>query len=338
MKAVGYTANLPIDHPEALVERELPTPVPGDRDVLVKVQAVSVNPVDTKVRLGEPAGADSIRVLGWDACGTVHAAGSYVEPFRPGDRIWYAGDRGRAGSNAEWQVVDARLVSRAPASLTAAQAAALPLTSLTAWEALFERLGYSAEPSDWNRATPLLIINGAGGVGSIALQLCRLVGIPVTATASREQSRNWCLQMGATDVIDHAELAQWPDASFARILCCHDTDRYFDTMARLVAPQGMICALSSTNEPHQLQPLMSKSAGFVWEFMFTRSQYQTADIDRQGQILAAVAGLVDEGRLQTTLTEMVTGLSADNVRAMHRRQEAGGLIGKQVLSIDDGES
>ncbi|MFC6981759.1 zinc-binding alcohol dehydrogenase family protein [Microbulbifer taiwanensis] len=286
---------------------------------------------------GCSGGADGFRVLGWDACGIVHSTGPEVDGFRPGDRVWYAGDYGRAGSNAEQQLVDARLVSRSPASLTPAQAAALPLTSLTAWEALFERLGYSAEPSEWNRANPLLIINGAGGVGSIALQLCRLAGIPVTATASRAQSRDWCRQMGATDVIDHAELAQWPEASFARILCCHDTDRYFDTMARLVAPQGLICALSSTKEPHQLQPLMSKSAGFVWEFMFTRSQYHTADMGRQGQILEAVARLVDEGQLQSTLTETVTGLSADNIRNMHRRQEEGGLIGKQVLLLDGRE-
>jgi zinc-binding alcohol dehydrogenase family protein len=333
MQAIGYSRNLAADQPDALVALELARPEPQCMDLLVEVHATSVNPVDTKVRAGAAVAPGDCRVLGWDACGVVAAMGAGVEGFAVGERVWYAGALQRPGSNAEFQCVDARLVARAPASWSDAEAAALPLTGLTAWESLFERLGYTRQPSAWNSAHPLLLINGAGGVGSITLQLCRLAGIPVTATAGRSDSRAWCTKMGADNIMEHGALAQCADNSFARILCAHDTDAYFALMSRLVAPQGLICGLSSTRQTHDLQPMMSKSAGFVWEFMFTRAQYQTADMQVQGEILGALAELADAGRIVPTLTATTFGLSVDNLRDMHLRQEAGGLIGKQALVI-----
>lgn len=329
MKAIVQTGNGQAR--DVLEERELPMPEAGPGDLLVRIQACAMNPVDTKFRAGRPLPESGFRVLGWDACGQVEALGEGVTGFAVGDQVYYAGQTDRHGCNAEYQAVDARLVAKAPASLNPAEAAALPLTGLTAWEALFERLGYEPDARELNATKPLLIINGAGGVGSIALQLCRWAGIPVAATASRPESQAWCWQMGATEVIDRAALVDLPDNRFARILCCHDTDAYFDLMSRLVAPQGLICALAGTREKHDLQPLMNKSAGFIWEYMFTRSQHQTADIARQGDILTELARLVEAGEVKTTLTDTTTGLTAGNIAALHERQEAGGLIGKQVV-------
>lgn len=333
MKAIGTTRPLPAGDPESLVEREIAAPEIESDDLLVRIEALSVNPVDVKVRASADPGPGGFKILGWDACGTVERVGSSVTGFAAGDRVWYAGAIDRQGCNAELHAVDARITAKAPASLSAAEAAALPLTSLTAWESLFERLGYTPEPSDFNRNHSLLLINGAGGVGSVALQLCRLAGIPVTATASRDESRAWCFEKGATDVVSRQELATMPDASFARILCAHDTDLYFDAMARLVAPMGLVCGLAGAKRPHDIQPMMRKSAGFVWELMFTRSQFRTPDMGEQGRILARVAGLVDEGKIESTLTDVTNGFTAANLRAMHEKQEGGGVIGKQALEV-----
>ena len=335
MKAIGYTHTLPISDPDSLIESVVPEPTLGASDILVRVLAISVNPVDVKVRSSVPPEQGSLKILGWDACGDVEAIGPAAEGFAGGDRDWYAGQIDRQGCNAELHAVDARIASRAPASLSPVEAASLPLTSLTAWESLFERLGYTPEPSDHNRRHPLLLINGAGGVGSVALQLCRLAGIPVTATASRDESKSWCIEKGATEVIGYRELEGHSESAFARILCAHDTDLYFDEMARLVAPQGLVCCLAGAKRPHDIQPLMRKSAGFVWELMFTRSQFQTSDMAEQGRILSAMARLVDDGRIVTTLTEVTDGLTAENLREMHRRQEEGHLIGKQALQVAD---
>lgn len=332
MKAVGYYDCRPADDPEALVDLVIPQPRPRPRDLLVKVSATSVNPVDVKTRLGRPGAANEPRVLGWDVCGEVAEAGPEVGGFATGDRVWFAGQIDRQGSNAEFVCVDERIAALAPTSLTDAQAAALPLTGLTAWESLFERLGYDTEPSDSNRGAPLLLINGAGGLGSMVLQLCRVAGIAVTATASRTVSQDWCRRMGATSVIPHAALAELDDASFPRIMCAHDTDLYFDEMARLVAPMGLVCAVASAKRPHDLQPMMAKSAGFVWELMFTRSLFQTEDMDEQGKILARLAKMVDGGAVQSTLTETLRGLRAGTLLEAHRTLERGQMIGKLVVA------
>lgn len=335
MRAVGYRECLPIDEAGALEDLELPRPEPGANDLLVAVRATALNPVDVKTRLSKPASDEEPRVLGWDASGEVIGMGDAVTDFEIGDAVWYAGDITRPGSNARFQCVDARIAARKPQRLSHVEAAALPLTSLTAWESLFERLGYDAEPSRRNQETPLLLINGAGGLGSMVLQCCRFAGIPVTATASRESSAKWCRKLGAEDVVGHDEIGRFPDGSFRRVMCAHDTDAYFAEMARLVAPQGLVCAVASAKRKHDIQPLMAKSAGFVWELMFTRSMFQTDDMAKQGEILRTVARLVDDEVMDTTLTEELSGLSAATFIEAHRRLEEGRMIGKLVVRIAD---
>lgn len=335
MKAIAYKYNLPATTQGALIALDIPTPKPKDFDLLIEIYSTSVNPVDTKIRLGVSQNEGDFRVLGWDACGVVVEKGKKVKKFKIGDRVWYAGELDRQGSNAEFQLVDSRITALAPQTLSSPEAAAMPLTSITAWESLFERLGYTEQPSEWNKNHPLLIINGAGGVGSIALQLCRLAEIPVTATASRKESQEWCEAMGANSVIKHNELSTWTENSFSRVLCCHDTDQYFDIMCRLVTPLGLICALSSTHQNHNLQLLMHKSAGFVWEFMFTKTKpkMELFDTTSQGLILEKISTLVDKGLLSSTLNYEFYGLTAENMKLMHQKQESGGLVGKQALII-----
>lgn len=335
MHAVGYTQSLPISHPEALIDLEVENPVPRSQDLLVRVLAASVNPVDIKTRLSQPSTTGQPRILGWDACGEVIATGEAVSWCKPGDQIWYAGQIDRPGSNSEFQCVDERIVSLKPRGLDHIQSAALPLTSLTAWECLFDRLGYDATPSASNEATPLLLINGAGGLGSMVLQLCQLAGIPVIATAGRKESRDWCIGMGASEVLDHTALWQLEDGKFPRILCAHDTDNYFSEMARLVAPQGLLCAVASTKKPHDIQPLMAKSAGFVWELMFTRSLFQTSDMSKQGEILRRIAEHVDQGALKTTMNKVLYGMNAETFIAAHKSLENGNMIGKLVIGYEN---
>lgn len=335
LKAIAYNSNLAATDPDSLIDIEIPIPKPEAFDVLVEIHATSINPVDTKIRLGVPQNDNEFKVLGWDACGVVVAKGGKSEGFKIGDRVWYAGQLDRQGSNAQFQLVDSRIASIAPHTLSAAEAAAMPLTSITAWEAMFERLGYTEQPSEWNKNHPLLIINGAGGVGSIALQLCRIAEIPVTATASRKESQEWSKSKGANQVINHNDLSTWEESSFSRILCCHDTDKYFATMCRLISPLGLICGLSSTHQNHDIKLLMNKSAGFVWEFMFTKSlpEMKMADMSTQGLILKKIATLIETGLLTSTLNYEFTGLTAENLRLMHQKQESGALIGKQALLV-----
>lgn len=292
-----------------------PLPEPGPQDLLVEVSAAALNPVDGKTR-ARMAPGDTPRPLGFDACGRVAATGAQVTGFAPGDRVWYAGAVDRPGSNATHQLVDARIVARAPDSLSDADAAAIPLTALTAWEGLFERLALkplSPEP----QPERLLVINGAGGVGSVLLQLAKLSGIHATATASRAESVAWCRKMGAAEVLDHKALPDQPEGSFDRIFCAHDTDAYFPEMARLVAPQGRIVSIVGAQRPFDMAPLFQKSASFGWEYMFTRPVRKTPDIARQGEILAEVARLFDDGSLTVTRTETLEGLSVENVEAAH---------------------
>ena len=335
MKAVGLTRYLPVDDPQSLVDVEIATPVPEGRDLLVKVAAISVNPVDTKVRAPKDKVEPAVRVLGWDAAGTVAAVGPDVTLFKVGDPVFYAGSITRPGANSEFHLVDERIVGHKPASLDFAHAAALPLTAITAWEALFDRLGVS--PRGEHAGRSVLVIGGAGGVGSIGIQLARtLAGLTVIATASRPESAAWCRRLGADHTIDHrgdmpAQLRSLGFAEVDYILCFNDTDRHFGTMASVIAPQGKICSIVENSGELAVGDLKSKSATFVWEFMFTRSMFGTPDMVEQHRLLNEVARLVDAGRLETTLGEHLGRIDAANLRRAHAILESGQTIGKLVL-------
>lgn len=317
----------------SFVERHRAVPEPKGRDLLVEVRAVSVNPVDLKTAKAWAA-AGRHGVAGWDAAGIVVSSGPEAELFGPGDAVWYAGDITRPGSNAEYQLVDERIGGRKPTSLDFVEAAAMPLTTLTAWEALFERLRLPERSDDGAAATGrLLVINGAGGVGSVAIQLARRANVAVVATASRSVSREWCLSMGATDVVDHRALSDLDADSFDWVLCCHDTDLYFETSARLVRPFGAIAFLASATRPHDIQLLMRKSAGIVWEFVFTRSSFSLPDMVRQHEILTAAADMVDAGELRCTLTKRMAPLNAETLSEAHRQLAAGAMVGKLAIGL-----
>ncbi|MBN2873121.1 MAG: zinc-binding alcohol dehydrogenase family protein, partial [Halothiobacillaceae bacterium] len=253
---------------------------------------------------------------------------------QPGDVVFYAGDIGRPGSNAEFQLVDEAIVGHAPRGIDAADAAALPLTALTAWETLFDRLGLSPDGED--AGTPVLLINGAGGVGSMAIQLARAAGLRVIATASRPESRQWCLDLGAELVVDHfgdlpAQLAEQGVSAIPAIACFNDLDRHYSAMAELVAPQGRLASIVGNKSPLPFQELRDKSVGFFWEYMFTRPRFDTPDKGRQGKILDAVAAMVEDGRVLTTRHEVLGRIDLDNLRTAHRELEAGHVIGKLTL-------
>jgi NADPH2:quinone reductase len=335
MEAIGFTSGKSLDDADACVRFACDLPEPTGHDLRVVVQAVSVNPVDTKVRAGIKDVQQPPRILGWDAAGVVDSVGDAVTLFKPGDRVFYAGDITRPGSNATHQLVDERIVGHMPATLDFNQAAALPLTAITAWEALFTRLRLDPRADAGKR---LLVIGGAGGVGSIAIQLAKQVaGLEVIATASRQPSRTWCLSLGADHVVNHnadmaAECREQGIVAPDYILCLNSTDAHFPAMAELIAPQGLICSIVGTAEAHNFDVLKSKSAGFLWEFMFTRSMYGTADMQQQHELLNEVARLVDAGTLRGTMQTLGGPLTPDNLRAAHRQLESGRTIGKLVLS------
>ncbi|SEJ16348.1 zinc-binding alcohol dehydrogenase family protein [Frateuria terrea] len=336
MKAVALTRHLPIDDPQSLVDLDLPLPAHGECDLRVRVEAVSVNPVDTKLRASGAAAEMAPRVLGFDAAGVVDAVGARVAAFTPGDRVYYAGDATRPGSNAQFQAVDARLVAPAPRTLDAAQAAALPLVSLTAWELLFERMPFDSEHGGGGRT--LLVIGGAGGVGSMAIQLARRAGFRVIATASRPETAAWCRDLGAAEVVDHrqplaAQLAAIGVNQLDAAVNLADTDRYWEVLGDLLAPQGHVGLIVEPRGPLPLGgTYKAKSIGIHWESMFTRSRAGTADLDEQGRILARVAELVDAGELRGIVREALVPINAANLREAHRRIEAGSSIGKLVLA------
>jgi len=336
MKAVGLTRYLPIADPDSLQDVELPRPEPGERDLLVRVEAVSVNPVDTKVRAPKAQTEAQPKVLGYDAAGVVEAVGRGVTRFKPGDAVWYAGDITRPGSNAEYQLVDERIAGRKPASLDYAQAAAMPLTTLTAWELLFERIGL--DPDGGDRGKSLLVVAGAGGVGSIALQLARRAGLVAIATASRAETADWCRRMGAAHVVDHREplKPQLEALGFAEVdvaINLADTDRYWDALGELVAPQGHVGLIVEPKGALKIgDPYKAKCIGIHWEMMFARPRYRTADMAEQGRILDRAAALVDAGELVTTLTETLFPIDAANLRTAHAQLESGRTIGKVALS------
>ncbi|PKU26267.1 zinc-binding alcohol dehydrogenase family protein [Telmatospirillum siberiense] len=335
MKAIGYRACLPITDDDALVDLDLPKPQPGPRDLLVSVRAVSVNPVDVKLRAGALPPAGEARVLGFDAAGVVEAVGARVTLFRPGDEVYYAGAITRPGSNAEFQLVDERLVGGKPRSLSFTEAAALPLTSITAWELLFERLAVTRTESGPGKS--LLIINGAGGVGSILIQLARrLTGLTVIATASRSETIAWCREMGAHHVIDHhaslpGQLKALDIAQVDYVASLTASDRNLPVIGEIIAPQGRL-ALIDDPEVLDIAPLKRKSVSVHWELMFTRSLYETPDMIAQHQLLGQVAELVDAGTLRTTLTDEAGPLTAANLRRVHALVESGRARGKTVLT------
>lgn len=335
MKAVALTHYLPVSDPQSLFDIELPTPLPTAHDLLVRIEAISVNPVDTKIRAPKPQVETTPHVLGWDAAGVVEATGPDVARFKPGDEVYFAGDITRPGSNSEYQLVDERIVGHKPHTLSFAEAAALPLTTITAWEALFERLNIDRFGA--NHGQSLLIIGGAGGVGSIAIQLARLAGLVVIATASRPETQAWVTGLGAHHVIDHrdhlpTQLGALNFAAVHYIANFSSIDTYWSVMAELIRPQGKIVGIVENDAPLELGLLKSKSASFIWEFMFTRAMYRTPDMTAQGQILDEAAVLIDAKKLRTTLSETLTPINAANLRQAHARIESGHTIGKLVLA------
>jgi NADPH:quinone reductase len=335
VKAVGLYRNLPIDDPESLVDVTVPKPAPSERELLIEVKANSVNPVDCKVRARPDPNAALPRILGWDAAGVVREAGPGVRLFKPGDEVYYAGSIHKPGANSEFHVVDERIVGRKPRNLGFAAAAAMPLTTLTAWEGLFDRLGIS--PSGGDSGKTVLLIGAAGGVGSIAIQLAKkLAGLRVVATASRPESSRWVKELGADAVIDHtgdlaAQMKATGVAEADYIFCLTDATPYFPRFASVVRPQGKLCLIVSMSEPVQLTALMQKNISIHWEFMFTRSLFQTPDMQRQHEILDAAAALIDGGTLRTTLAESLGPINAANLRRAHQLLERGRTIGKLVL-------
>jgi zinc-binding alcohol dehydrogenase family protein len=334
MKAVGYRHSLPIDDPASLEDLDLPAPTPQPRDLLVRVKAVSVNPVDAKVRKGVAPEPGQAKVLGWDAVGTVEAVGASVTAFRPGDRVYYAGSITRPGANSELHVVDERIAALAPQSLDDAQAAALPLTTITAYELLFDRLRV---PKNGGAGQTLLIVGGAGGVGSILIQLARqLTQLRVVATASRTETRAWCLSLGAHAVIDHskplaAELRAAGLGEVHMVASLTETTRHYAQIIESLRPQGQLAVIDDAPVLDAM-PLKGKSISLHWEMMFTRAKFETPDMARQGELLAEVAALVDTGRIRTTANASFGTINAANLRKAHALIESGKAQGKVVLA------
>ena len=334
MKAVGYQKSLPITEAKSLVDIELPKPMPGRRDLLVKVQAVSVNPVDTKMRMRAEPPAGGWQVLGWDAVGVVEGAGPDAQLFKAGDSVFYAGSIDRQGTNAEFHLVDERIVGPKPKNLSSAEAAALPLTAITAWETLFDRLDVRKPVP--GAANTILIIGGAGGVGSIAIQLARtLTDLTVIATASRPETVAWAKQLGAHHVVDHGkplavEVARLGLGAPAFVFSTTKTDRHFDQIVEVMAPQGRF-GLIDDPDLIDVRKLKRKSVSLHWEAMFTRSTFETADILEQHKLLTEVSSLVEAGKITTTLGETFGTINAANLRRAHALIESGKAKGKIVL-------
>lgn len=335
MKAVAYYQSLPADHPEALQDVQLTDPTPGPHDLLVEVRAISVNPVDTKIRLGVAPDSGAAKVLGWDATGVVKAVGSEVSLFQPGDRVFYAGAIDRAGANSELHLVDERIVGHMPNSLSFAEAAALPLTAITAWELLFERLQVAEGSVDQGQS--LLIVGAAGGVGSILTQLARrLTGLTVIGTASRPETQAWVRELGAHHVIDHSkplseELARIGIGQVTHVASLTQTDQHYTQLVESLKPQGRLALIDDPLQPLDVMQLKRKSLSLHWELMFTRSLYQTEDMIEQHRLLERVSDLVDSGVLKTTLGEHFGRINAANLRRAHALLESGKAKGKIVL-------
>ena len=333
MKAVGYKVPGPIAEDASLVDIDLPRPVAEGGDILVEVKAVSVNPVDDKIRSSTPPADGDWKVLGWDAAGIVREVGPDVTQFAVGDEVYYAGSLIRPGTNAEFHLVDARIVGRKPASLDWAEAAALPLTTLTAWEAMFDRLDVTKPVPG---AAAILIIGGAGGVGSIAIQIARQrTDLIVISTASRPETQEWVKGLGAHHVIDHSrplapQIAELNIGAPAFVFSTTHTEQHASDIAELIAPQGRFGFI---DDPKALDVMLfkRKAVSIHHELMFTRSLYGTPDMDEQGKILNSLAVLVDDGKIRTTLTEKLSPINAANLKTVHALIESGAARGKIVL-------
>lgn len=340
MKAVGAYRYLAISDPESLVDLFIEKPLPAGRDLLVEVKAISVNPADLGMRQNNNYEEGSPKILGWDVAGIVEQVGPDCQLFKPGDEIFYAGSVARPGGNSEFHLVDERIVGNKPKSLDFAQAAALPLTSITAWEGLFDRLGINHSAEE-NTNKSILIIGAAGGVGSIATQLAKLAGLTVIGTASRPESIQWTKNQGADFTINHNShfATQLKDIGYETvdyIFCLNDTVQHLANMAEVIAPQGKICSIVPADKASwtgslDMDLLFSKSVTFVWELMFTRSMFQTEDMIKQHELLNELAELIDTGKLKTTLTERLEPINAKNLRIVHEKMETGRSIGKIVL-------
>jgi zinc-binding alcohol dehydrogenase family protein len=334
MKTVGYRQPLPISEAASLIDVELPDPKPSGRDLLVGVKAVSVNPVDTKVRARVAPKAGETKVLGWDASGVVVAVGPEATLFKPGDQVWYAGSIARPGTNSELHLVDERIVGKKPISLGFAQAAALPLTTITAWEMLFDRFG--VQPGKRPTEETLLIIGAAGGVGSILVQLARrLTGMRVIGTASRRETTDWVLSLGAHHVIDHskplsAELRRVGIPAVTHVASLTQTESHFPQIVESLAPQGKF-GLIDDPPALDIMPLKRKCISVHWELMFTRPVFGTADMIAQHRLLSEVAELVDAGVIRTTFGEHFGRINAENLKRGHALIESGRAKGKIVL-------
>jgi len=329
MQALGFSSN---DAQPTLFEQDMPQAL--GHDLLIEIEAIAVNPVDTKVKAAIQGNLIEPKIVGWDAAGTVVAVGENVGLFQPGDKVFYAGDVSRPGCYASHQLVDERIVGHAPKSVSATHSAALPLTSITAWEALFSRL----KITDADKGKTILIIGGAGGVGSIAIQLAKqLAELQVITTASHSKSEQWCQKMGADYIINHhsdlpvqyRELGV-EDPDF--ILCLNNTDKHFTAMAELIAPQGTICTIVGTQEKHDLDCLKTKSAGFVWEFMFSRPLFKTSDMIKQHHLLNSIAQLIDDKKIVSTLNSTLGPISSKNINLAHQQLISGSTIGKIALT------
>ena len=333
MKAVAYTQAGALDRADALIDIELKKPTLGPQDLLIKVAAISVNPVDAKIRSKRPATVDEPQVIGWDAVGEVVAVGAKVQDFAVGDRVFYAGALDRPGSNAEYQLVDARIVGHAPESLSDAEAAALPLTAITAWELLFDRLGVA---EGGGAGQTLLVIGAAGGVGSILVQLARqLTELTVVGTAAREESAEWAKELGAHHVIDHgkpmlAQLQALGIESVELIASLTHTKDHYAQYIECIAPQGKLGVIDDFDSIDITQ-LKSKSASFHWEFMFARAMHKTSDMIEQHNLLTYVANEIDAGRIRTTVSDVLSPISAANMRKAHAMIETGSAKGKIVV-------
>ncbi len=338
MKAVAYIQAQPIENAESLMDVELVQPKASGHDILVKVDAIAVNPVDCKIRQNVSSSDENYKVIGWDAVGEVVATGEQVSRFQPGDKVFYAGDLTRQGSNAEYQLVDERIVGHKPKSLSNAEAAALPLTSITAWELLFERLGIHLQaPGEKTKSNDIILVVGAaGGVGSILIQLAKAVsGATIIATASRESSQQWVKTLGADYVIDHnqdleTQINALDIGPITHVASLNATDRYFEAYTELLAPFGKI-ALIDDPESLDVAKMKRKSLSLHWEFMYTHSMFTTPDMEKQNALLNRIADLVDQGYIKTTVNQNLGLINATNLKAAHQAIESGKSIGKIVL-------
>lgn len=337
MKAVGYQQSLAISEAAALLDITLPQPVASGQDILVKVAAISVNPVDTKVRKRAQPAVGEYKVLGWDAAGEVVAVGDQVNRFAVGDRVYYAGALQRQGSNAEYQLVDERLVGKMPANLSFTEAAALPLTALTAWELLFDRLELAVPSLKYPK--PVLLVTGAaGGVGSVLVQLARkLTTVTIVATASRAETKAWVSELGAHYVIDHSQpllpqLQSLGINNVSHVASLTHTDEHYAELVQALAPQGKLALIDDPAAGLDIMPLKQKSISLHWEFMFTRSMFNTADMHCQHQILTDLTRLIEQGQIRSTVQQDYGLINAANLRKAHALLESGKAIGKIVLT------